>query len=176
MKLDLSLWQFSGFSLSTLGGTLLHYLYDWSNQNLLIAPFSGVNESTWEHMKLLFFPLFIFALVQSYFFKEYDNFWCIKLRGIIIGLVAIPVLFYTYNGVFGKSPDWINISIFFISAAIAFILETALFKNNNLKCSSPKIAFTIICAIGILFVIFTFATPQIPLFKDAVTGTYGIKK
>ena len=69
MKQDLFLWQFSGFSLSSLGGTLLHFLYDWTNESILIAPFSGVNESTWEHMKLLFFPLFLFALIQSRFFK-----------------------------------------------------------------------------------------------------------
>ena len=78
MKPNISLWQFAGFSLSSLFGTILHFLYDWTDKSLLIAPFSGVNESTWEHMKLLFFPLFIFALIQSRFFKDYKNFWCIK--------------------------------------------------------------------------------------------------
>lgn len=176
IKQDLLLWQFAGFAITTLGGTLLHFLYDWTNQNILIAPFSGVNESTWEHMKLLFFPLFIFALIQRLFFKEYENFWCVKLAGIATGLVLIPVLFYTYNGVFGKSPDWINIAIFFISAAVAFILETWLFPKDILRCKSPRLAFTAICLIGVLFVTFTFATPQIPLFKDPLTGTYGINE
>lgn len=174
MKRDLSLWQFAGFVVTALGGTLLHFLYDRTNQSLLIAPFSGVNESTWEHMKLLFFPLFIFALIQSRFFKEYESFWCVKLTGIATGLVLIPVLFYTYNGVIGKSPDWINIAIFFISAALAFILETWLFKNDILRCRSPQLAFSAILLIGVLFVLFTFATPQIPLFRDPITGTYGI--
>lgn len=174
MKRELSLWQFAGFALSSLGGTLLHFLYDWTNENILIAPFSGVNESTWEHMKLLFFPLFIFALIQSRFFKEYENFWCVKLAGIVTGLVLIPVLFYTYNGVFGKSPDWVNIAIFFISAAAAFLLETRLFKKDCLHCKRPWLAFGSICLIGVLFVVFTFATPQIPLFQDPLTGTYGI--
>lgn len=36
---------------------------------------------------------------------------------ILLGLVLIPVLFYTYNGVFGKSPDWINTAIFYFTAA-----------------------------------------------------------
>jgi len=174
MKRNLSLWQFSGFALTVLCGTLLHFLYDWTNESILVAPFSGVNESTWEHMKLIFFPMFLFALIQSRFFKEYKNFWCVKLVGIITGLLLIPVLFYTYNGVFGKSPDWINITIFFISAAISFIIETRLFKNDKLKCKSPWLAFATICLIGILFAIFTFATPRIPLFKDAITGAYGV--
>lgn len=174
MKRDLSLWQFAGFAVTSLGGTLLHFLYDWTNQSILIAIFSGVNESTWEHMKLLFFPMFIFALIQFRFFKEDENFWCIKLAGIITGLFLIPVLFYTYNGVFGKSPDWINIAIFFISAAATFILETRLFKKDSLPCKSPRLAFVFICLIGILFAVFTFTPPQIPLFQDPLTGTYGI--
>lgn len=174
MKRDLSLWQFAGFALSSLGGTLLHFLYDWTNQSILIAPFSGVNESTWEHMKLLFFPLFIFALIQSRFFKEYENYWCVKLAGIVTGLILIPVLFYTYNGAFGKSPDWLNIAIFFISAAVVFLLEARLFKKDSLQCKRPWLAFGMICLIGVLFVAFTFVTPQIPLFQDPLTGTYGI--
>lgn len=174
MKRDLSLWQFAGFAATSLSGTLLHFLYDWTNQSILIAPFSAVNESTWEHMKLLFFPLFLFALIQSRFFKEYKSFWCVKLAGIVTGLVLIPVLFYTYNGVLGKSPDWVNIAIFFVSAAVAFVLETRLFKKDTLRCRSPRLAFALICLIGMLFVVFTFATPQIPLFQDPINGTYGI--
>ena len=136
MKRNISLWQFLGFGVASLGGTLLHFIYDWTNESPFAALFSGVNESTWEHMKLLFFPLFVFAVVQSFFFKEYDNFWCVKLIGTLSGLISIPILFYTYNGAFGKSPDWLNITIFFISAAITFLVETRLFKKekpNNYK-------------------------------------------
>lgn len=173
MKRNVSLWQFAGFSLTSLGGTLLHFLYDWTNENLLIAPFSGVNESTWEHMKLLYFPLFVFALIQSRFFKDYANFWCVKLMGITTGLVLIPVLFYTYNGAFGKSPDWLNITLFFIAAAVAFFLEARALKKNRLLCECPQLAFGILCLIGVLFVVFTFAPPHLPLFRDPLTGTYG---
>ena len=174
MEQNISLWQFAGFSLSSLFGTILHFLYDWSNQSLAIAPFSGVNESTWEHMKLLYFPLFIFALVQSRFFKDYKGYWCIKLIGIVSGLLLIPVLFYTYNGVFGKSPDFINITIFFVTAAVTYLLEWHLFKNNKIKCNFSKLAFIIICLIGGAFILFTFVTPKIPIFMDPITGTYGM--
>ena len=166
MKRDISLWQFAGFVLTVLGGTLLHFLYDWTNNSILVAPFSAVNESTWEHMKLLYFPMFIFALVQSRFFAHHENFWCIKMAGILTGLVLIPVLFYTFNGVFGKTPDWVNIAIFFASAISVFLLEARLFKNENFNCFNPKIAFLIILFIGFLFVLFTFVPPKIPLFKD----------
>lgn len=176
MKNNLSLWQFGGFALTSLGGTLLHFLYDWTNESLLIAPFSGVNESTWEHMKLLFFPLFLFALVQSRFFKESKNFWCIKLKGAVTGLLTIPVLFYTYNGIFGKSPDFINITIFFVAAAATFIVETRAFNRSTSKCRRPLLAFSILCCIALLFVIFTFLTPKIPLFQDPLTNNFGLIK
>ncbi|MEE1356866.1 MAG: DUF6512 family protein, partial [Clostridia bacterium] len=77
-------------------------------------------------------------------------------------------------GVFGKSPDWVNIAIFFIAAALSFISEAWLFKKDRMHCKSPWISVTLICIIAILFVVFTFATPQIPLFQDPLTGTYGI--
>lgn len=54
MKRSIKLWQLWGFAVTSLGGTLLHFLYDWLDKPAWIAPFSGVNESTWEHMKLLF--------------------------------------------------------------------------------------------------------------------------
>ena len=63
---------------------------------------------------------------------------------------------------------------FFISAAIAFLYETRLFKSEKLICRSPKIAVAILTLIALLFVIFTFITPEIGIFKDPLTGTYGI--
>ena len=124
MKRSIGSWQFVGFAVTSLLGTILHFLYEWLGEPIWIAPFSGVNESTWEHMKLLFFPMFLYAILESFFFKDLENFWCVKLKGILLGLGLIPVIFYTYNGVIGKSPDWFNITIFFICAAISYIYET----------------------------------------------------
>ena len=174
MKKSMGLWQLMGFAITALFGTLLHFLYDWLDEALLVAPFSGVNESTWEHMKLLFFPMFIFAIIQFFWCEDRKDFWCIKLKGILLGLITIPIIFYTYNGVIGKSPDWVNITIFFISAAIAYIYETRLFNKVTTSCRHPKIAFSILCIIAILFVIFTFATPKLGIFRDPLTGAYGI--
>ena len=174
MKRSISLWQLWGFAVTSLGGTILHFLYDWSGSAAFVAPFSGVNESTWEHMKLLFWPMFIFAIVESFFFKDREDFWCVKLRGTLLGIILIPVIFYTYNGAVGKSPDWLNIAIFFISAAIAYLYEARLFKSERSRCLSPTLAVGILSAIAVCFIIFTFATPEIGIFRDPLTGTYGI--
>jgi len=174
MKQTSSLWQWAGFAAATFGGTILHFLYDWTGNSLWISPFSGVNESTWEHMKLLYWPLFLFALVQRPFFRQHGNYWCVKRNGVLLGLGLIPVLFYTYNGIFGESPDWINIAIFYIAAALVFLYERKAFRKDRLLCKAPLFAFAAVCLLGVLFVIFTFAPPQIPLFRDPHSGTYGI--
>jgi len=173
MKRSIGLWQLMGFAVTALAGTLLHFLYDWLGEAVWIAPFSGVNESTWEHMKLLFWPMFIFAVVQSFFFREREDFWCVKLRGILLGIIIIPILFYTYNGAIGKSPDWLNIAIFFVAAAIAYIYETRSFNNKTTPCKSQRTAIAILCAFALAFAVFTFFTPKIGIFIDPVTKMYG---
>lgn len=174
MKHSLGSWQLAGFGFAAGAGTLLHFLYDWTGQSIWAAPFSAVNESVWEHMKLLFFPMLIFALVESRFVrKAYPNFWCVKLVGTVLGLTLIPVFYYTYTGALGVSADWFNIAIFFIAAAAVYRVETRLLKKGKL-CRFPAVAFGLLVLIGLAFVVLTFAPIKIPLFQDPVTGEFGI--
>ena len=120
--------------------------------------------------------MFFYGVVQSRFFKERRDFWCVKTVGITTGILLIPVLFYTYNGAFGKSPDFINIAFFFVAAAVSYLLETRLYKNGSVVCKRPWILVVLLIVIAALFVIFTFLPPKIPLFADPLTGTYGIQR
>ncbi len=173
-KQDIGLWQFFGFGVVSLLGTLFHYVYDFT-KSPIAALFSGVNESTWEHMKLLFFPMFLFAVAEYFVLgKHIPGYWCIKMRGTVLGLLMIPVLFYTLRGIFGTTPDWINIAIFFVAAAIAFWYETPKLKKNT-PCSYPILPLTVLMLIAVCFFVFTFWTPQIPLFQDPITKTYGLQ-
>ena len=174
MKRSIEIWQLLGFAVTSFSGTILHFLYEWLGEAVWIAPLSGVNESTWEHMKLLFWPMFLFAVAQSFFFRDRKDFWCVKLRGILLGIILIPVIFYTYNGTIGRSPDWINIVIFFVSAAIAYLYETRLFHAEKTRCNSPKLAIALLSIVALLFIVFTFLTPTLGIFKDPMTGGYGI--
>lgn len=174
MKKDLWLWQFGGFTFATALGTVLHFLLDWTGAYFL-APVSAVNESTWEHMKILFFPMLIFACIQSFSFQDYKGFWWIKLIGIVVGVGSVPVFFYTYNGVFGRSPDWVNILFFFLSAGVGYFIEWILFRKDfNLKY--PFVAIGILIVIAVAFAVFTFFPPRLPIFQDPVTQSYGITK
>ena len=175
MKRTLNFAQTVGFIFTAILGVILHFLYDWTGQNVIIGTFSAVNESIFEHMKLLFFPMFLFSLIEKRFVgKDYENFWCAKLFGIVLGVLLIPVLYYTIRGVFGMIPDWVNIVIFFITDLVSYVTETRLLTQNSKLCESSKTAFLLLVLIALVFVAFTFAPPQIPLFEDPITKTYGI--
>ena len=166
--------QWIGYIITGGLGVLLHFLYDWF-PNPIVAVFSGVNESTWEHMKLLFWPLFGVALVQGFLWKDKpESYFCIKLKGALIGLSLIPIIFYTFNGAFGKSPDWYNITIFFQASAATFLWETAQFKEEKPCGLSPKISIFFWLVLAAAFIYFTFRPPMFPLFQDPVNGTFGI--
>ena len=172
---NLAKWQIGGFVFTSAIGTLSHFLYDICGKSIILAPFSAVNESTWEHMKILFIPMLIFALIENKFIGgRYPNLFSAKLLGILLGLILIPVLFYSYTGIFGKSVDFINIGIFFIVAAVVYYVETLLIKNRATLGINPKIALIIICLIFLTFAITTFIQPDIPLFIDSTTGKSGI--
>jgi hypothetical protein len=126
-------------------------------------------------MKLLFWPLFLFSWAESRMLrKRYEYFWCIKLLGTLTGLLIIPTVYYTYTGALGVSADWFNITIFFLAAAATFLLETRLFKKEDLLGLPNFLALLLLWSLAAAFVIFTFWPPSIPLFQDPVTLQYGI--
>ena len=89
MKRELRRWEIVGFAVTGLVGTLLHFVYGWSDGSRVAAAFSAVNESTWEHMKLLFLPYFVFAVVEFIVFSEaFRNFFAVKAVSILLGLAA----------------------------------------------------------------------------------------
>ena len=173
MKKNEGLWQLVGAAFTALAGTLLHFLYDWTGRAAWSAWFSGVNESTWEHMKLFFVPAFAFAGFQSLFFRDCRQFWCSKLESIALGLGAIPVLFYTYNGAIGPSPTWFNVSLFFLAVGLSFFWEGRRLEKKPSACDRPGLALGCLCLLAVLFVLFSFYPPRLGLFLDPVTQSYG---
>lgn len=175
MKKSIPSWQIAGFVFTSVLGTFLHFLFDLTGGNAAAALISAVNESIWEHMKLIFYPMVLFAVIEARAFgKDIKGFWCIKLKGILLALVLIPSLYYLYTGALGVSADWFNITIFFLAAAAAYRYETKLLEEDR-PCAARWLSLALICLIGLLFTVFTFWTPQIPLFQDPITGNYGFQ-
>ena len=175
MKNKLFYFQLGGFIFTCILGTLLHFLYELTGGNIIAALFSGVNESTWEHMKLMFYPMAVFSIIQYKFIgSEFPEYWSTKLTGLFLGLGLIPIFYYTYTGILGVNADWFNISIFFICTAIAYFVEYKMFmhkKGINIRTAT---ALLIMAAISLIFTISTFSPPEIPLFQDPLTRLYGV--
>lgn len=173
MKYNRSSRQLIGFVFTGLLGTFLHFLFDLTGGSAAAGLVSAVNESIWEHMKLIFYPMLLFAALDYAFGgRDGEGFWCIKLRGILLALVLIPVLYYSYTGILGRSADWFNVTIFFLAAGAAFGAENRLFRSGG--CRLPAWAALLLLAVlAALFTVFTFRPPHIPLFQDPITGSYG---
>ena len=113
MEKRLFCWELVGALFTAALGTLLHFTYDWSGGWSVAAAFSAVNESTWEHMKLLCFPMFLFSVVQLCCLgRTYPDFLAVRGVSALTGTVLIPVLFYTYAGVAGTHVLWADIAVF----------------------------------------------------------------
>lgn len=166
MKLSLKTAEIIFFIIACILGVLSHFFYKWSGNNSIVALFSPVNESTWEHLKLIFYPILLLSVIEYLFLKEvYPNYICVKFTSALLAMCLTIILFYTYTGVYGKSMDFINITIFFIAMAVGY-----LYSFYNLSTSKKPRLTPGLCILGIsimffLFSIFTANPLEIGLFK-----------
>ena len=165
MKKELKYWQLAGFFFTGALGVFLHFAYELSGNNTLAAAFASINESTFQHLKLLFFPSLVFALIESRFIRR-EDFWCIKLKGTLLGLLLIPVIFYTCTGIFGATPDWYNIGIYFIAAAVQYIYEYRRFLREKPCRLSSDLSFALLCLAAVVFVLLTYYPIDLPFFEN----------
>ena len=169
-------WQLGGFLFVCAAGTALHFLYQWSGESVAAAPFAAVNESVWEHMKLLFWPMLLWAGAERAVLGGYSRgFWPAKALGILLGLALIPALYYTYTGALDVSVMWVDIAIFFVAAAAAFLAETRMLARDwRCRGGARASALVLLLLLSAAFVLCTFVPPRVPLFRDPVTGFYGL--
>lgn len=154
-------------------GTLLHFIYEWSGGNNFVASFSAVNESTWEHLKLLFFPMLITTIIGYFYFgQNYSNFLCSRLLCILTALLFTIVFFYSYVGIIGTNFAFIDISIFFVAVVLGELVSYKIILSD-FKCNNAVAIFLLLILL-ICFITFTYFTPKIGLFKDPISGLYGI--
>ncbi|MEG0895334.1 MAG: DUF6512 family protein, partial [Oscillospiraceae bacterium] len=138
-------WHIIGFVFTIAIGTLLHFTYEWSNQNEFVAIFSPINESVWEHLKMAFFPMLIFAIIEYFFYgKNVNGFIPVKAMSICISIALIVVLFYTYTGIIGKNYMVADIATFFIAVFYGYYYSYKALPNNNLNTKAIKILSLII--------------------------------
>ena len=125
-------WEIIGLFWTLAAGNLLHFVYDWTGSSVAAALFSAVNESTWEHMKLLAVPWILFSLVE-YIVLRSGGIAGPRAVGLLVGLAAIPLLFYGYKGVVGQGNMIVDILIFQVSVLLSFWVSWSLQKRRRLS-------------------------------------------
>ena len=162
-----SIFKFQIFSIIFISilGVILHFTYEWSNNNVIVGIFSATNESTWEHLKLLFYPMLLTTIIGYFYLgKSTPSFLCAKTIGIIVAMCFTVVLFYTYTGILGTNVDFLNIAIFFIAVILGEFVGYRYMISNN-PCNK-KVAIITLIVLLLCFIIFTFFPPQIGLFEN----------
>ncbi len=163
---DLKRYTIIGTLFVLATGPLAHFLYDWAENNYLVGLFTPVNESVWEHMKLLFFPMSVYSLFIIFKFKK--TYPCITSSlcfGILAGTLLIPVFFYAYTSILGKDIFILDIGTFILSILIAFRLSYKL----TLSCRLEPYTVLLCCLVFILFIcfmLFTYHPPGTRIFDD----------
>lgn len=177
MENKIKKYSIISFIFTAVIGTLFHFAFEFSGGNTLVGAFTSVNESVWEHLKLLLFPAIIISFVEYFAYGKYiKNFFTAKVASILIGMLLIIVLFYTYSGIIGNDYAVIDVLIFYISVAIYSYLSYRLIKNGTFGNSDRAtiVSMLIIAVVIVLFIYFTFNTPMLEIFRDPLTEDFGI--
>ena len=154
--------------LAIVFGTLLHFTYEWSGENRIVGLFSATNESVWEHLKLVFYPMLILAIVEYFVVKkEANNYIEAKSLGIFLAIAFIIVFYYTYTGIIGKTFFIIDILTFIISIILGeWVSYKLMIRKSESTTLSKILSSAIIFYFLISLILFTYNPPNINLFKD----------
>ena len=156
-------------------GTLAHFLYELSHHNRIIGLFAAVNESTWEHIKIALTPSLLWGLFDGCLYGDNPNYFCAKLMSLLVLVLIIPLVFYSYRKIAKKSILFIDISIFYISIILSQLTFYAILNLNPMWY-----IFQFYSCVG-LFIFFgcymtlTLAPLKTFLFKDPINGKYGFR-
>lgn len=154
------------YILLTIGlGVLWHFLCDWLGESSVISIVAPVNESTWEHLKLLFYPVLIISIIEYLFRRMRTGFFVARSKGILYGITTIIVLFCTYMGVVGIHNTVVSITIYIIGVFVSYGMSGYYYQKRSSTFLSWKIiSALIIITFIVLFAVFTFHPPSIHLF------------
>lgn len=169
-------WERIGLPVVFVAGSLLHFVYGWTGRRKAVGLFSPVNESTWEHLKLLFFPGLVY-LWAEYLAAGYriPGFLAAKTVGLLLGMLAIVCLFYTYTGIIGRNFLPADILTFGIGTGVAFAVSRSILNGGGGGAAlADPVAIGLLGLWLLLFFLFTYCPPRIAVFRDPVDGSFGL--
>jgi hypothetical protein len=175
MKKKVLIWEIIGIIFITFLGSFLHFLFELSGYFLPIGAIAAVNESVWEHLKLGFWPLVLFSLIEYRFIKkDTNNFIIAKTVAAFIIPVVIIVFFYTYTSILRTDSLFLDIFSFVLAIIIAQLVSYKVLISSKISNAYTIVSWISLFTLGILFIVFTYFPPYFPLFEDPITHSYGI--
>lgn len=167
--------EVASFLFVVTAGSLAHFGFNFFGCHTVSAAFFPVNESVWEHLKLIFFPLFFFALFEWIMIgKERHNFWAAKTLSVVASMVFIVSSFYLYTHLLGRNFFIADIIIFILAAALGSLVSGKVLLRFKVHHGALVPSLLIIGLIGSAFVFFSFSPPSSGIFLDP-SGEYGIR-
>ena len=151
------------FVIAVLAGTGLHFLYDVCPAPL-VGLFAPVNESVWEHLKLLYWPFLAAAFVLARGADDARGRWC----GLLVGLLAAPLLllgaYYPLRYGFGVHGLWLDLLLYVLATGAGAFFAYRLQRRAlpGWLCGPLVIAAGIY---GAALALFSFAPPDLPIFR-----------
>lgn len=113
-----------GVFFTFIGGTLLHFAYEWSGGAVWSILFGAVNESVWEHVKIFAMPYLLWGVLELCCARPYFKMFVIaKVAGVYFLSAIIIAFFYLYSGIAGTSVLWVDIVSVFVWIALAHLLS-----------------------------------------------------
>ena len=166
-----------GVFISFILAVILHFIYGWI-PNSLISVIAPVNESIWEHMKLIVTPSLIFSIFEYFIYKKkniaFNNFILSYAISSILGILVYLLIYIPLNDIFGHKA-YIAISLLFLILIFVQVVSYYIMNKEIIKHSSD-IGILLIVIIYFVFGYLTYHPPKINLFYDYMNKGYGIIK
>lgn len=162
--------------LTFIVGFFVHNVYHWLPS--IITTIFPVNESLFEHMKLIFISPIISSLILYFIFKKQNYLINNYLFGLMVSIIFNIILFYVvYLPIYYSIGHSLlmTLCIYFITICLSNYLYYLIIEmNNNYRLNI--ISFISIIVIGAILVYFTYHPLKIDFFRDPETKSYGILK
>mgnify|MGYP004555079653 CR=1 FL=1 len=148
---------------TSLAGSALHFLYVVL-PNPLTALISPINESVWEHLKLLFFPTLAAAALLSLREPHPHRLWSGFFAALLAAPAALTAVYYLLSAGFGVKSTAADIALYFAAMFFGFFLAYRLRESGRLERAAPWLLLPT-ALYGAALILFTFAAPELPIFR-----------
>ncbi|MCY3413363.1 MAG: hypothetical protein INQ03_17115 [Candidatus Heimdallarchaeota archaeon] len=155
-------------------GTLFHFMFQWTGFFLPTAWLFAVNESAWEHTKLVFFPMILYAIFTYPLIKdEANNIILAKIVHYYTGIVFIVGVYYGYSAILGDHYLPIDISLFIFGTIFGLIFSYHIERRAAFS-KQIQVLSVILALITIFLVIWwTYDPPENDIFKELTSRLSG---